>query len=73
MESCCALLKHLLQGQLVAAHNLAADDAASAAPAAHDSVAEGRRSWGDYADVRPHPVLNAPAMPPRNGTIKAFA
>jgi hypothetical protein len=51
----------------------AEDDAASAAPAAHDSVAEGRRSWGDYADVRPHPVLNAPAMPPRNGTIKAFA
>ena len=51
----------------------AEDDAASAAPAVHDSVADGRRSWGDYADVRPHPVLNAPAMPPRDGAIKAFA
>jgi hypothetical protein len=41
VESCCALLKHLLQGQLVAAHNLAADDAASAAPARGDKKSGG--------------------------------
>lgn len=48
-------------------------DAGFATPVARDIAAEGRRSWGDYADVRPHPVLNAPAMPPRDGAIKAFA
>lgn len=30
VESCCSLLKHLLQGQLVAVHNFSNDDAASA-------------------------------------------
>jgi hypothetical protein len=48
-------------------------DAGFAPPVTRDIAVEGRRSWGDYADVRPHPVLNAPAMPPRDGAIKAFA
>ena len=48
-------------------------DAAFAMPALHDIAAEARRSWGDYADIRPHPVLNPPAMPPRDDAIKAFA
>ena len=47
-------------------------DAAFAIPALQEIAADGRRGWGDYAELRPHPALAAPVIPPRDHLTKVF-
>jgi ActR/RegA family two-component response regulator len=48
-------------------------DAAFAVPALQEIASDGRRGWGNYADVRPHLVTPVPVNPPSDEAIRVCA